>query len=160
MSFNVIVPWFDPANQQVKEQFPKTQEERENFFIFSPFMNIEDTSLETMILALAAIKIAKMPNGLEVLRDLGIQYLKTIGTTLQALEEASTQGWLPCWINQKLSLRVLRRLGLITAGDAASLESSYNMMFNVVIAKEGIVDTITALGSFAKGVAPLAQVIK
>ena len=63
MSFNVIVPWFDPANQQVKEQFPKTQEERENFFIFSPFMNIEDTSLETMILALAAIKIAKMPNG-------------------------------------------------------------------------------------------------
>lgn len=129
---------------------PTTQEERDDFFVFSPFSSIEDATPEMVIAALAAIKVAKMPKGLEVLRDLGTEYLKTVGKIMVALEAASTSNWLNCWINQKLSLRVCRRMGLITGHDAASLESSYNMMFNVVMAKEAIVDTITALGSLSQ----------
>lgn len=134
--------------KEIVEGYPKSKEEREQFFIFSPFTQVEDATPEMLIAALAAIKIAKMPKGLEILRDLGTEYLKTIGKIITALEVSSTTNWLNCWINQKLSLRVCRRMGLITGGDAASLESSYNMMFNVVMAKEAIVDTITALGSF------------
>lgn len=156
MGMPIRVPWWYTGYQESKDQFPTSKEEREQFFIFSPFMSMEDTTPEMLIAALVAIKIAKMPKGLEVLKALGIEYLKTIGKSIQALEEASTQGWLNCWINQKLSLRVMRRLGLITAQDAASLESSYNSMFTVVMAKEAVYDTITALGSFAKGVVPFA----
>lgn len=147
--FPLWVAWENwKKHAEDKGTLPTTQEERDDFFVFSPFSRIEDATPEMLIAALVAVKVAKQPKGLETLKALGVEYLKTIGKIMTALEGASTSNWLNCWINQKLSLRVCRRMGLITGHDAASLESSYNMMFNVVMAKEAIVDTITALGSF------------
>lgn len=126
----------------------KDAEAIEQFFTFSPFLFQRDNTLEMLAIAFIVLKVAKQPDGLKTLKELGLQYIKTCGEVLKALEGASGGNWLICWINQKLSLRVLKRLGLVTVGDYASLEASYNSMFTVISAKEAIVDTITAVGSF------------
>lgn len=149
--FPLWVAWENWKKQaEDKDTLPRTQEELDTFFIFSPFTSIEDATPEMLIAALVAVKVAKQPKGLETLKAIGVEYLKTIGKIMTALESASTSNWLNCWINQKLSLRVCRRMGLITGHDAAALDSSYNMMFNVMQAKAAIVDTITALGSLSQ----------
>lgn len=142
----------DPENPEL----PQTPEDRENFFIFTPFYGQDGIGLEQVVILLISVKLAKTPEGLKVLRDLGIQYLKTLGVTLEALERSSSQSWLTALINQKLSLNVFRRLGLISATDAMRLEVDYNHIFSITMAKEGITETLTALGTFFSGSSEMA----
>lgn len=151
-------PWEpEPSNLPTKEPsevFPSPEDEANmsQFFVFSPFISpVGDQELEMMILLLAVVKLAKTPEGLKVLRDLGVKYLDTLGKTLIALEHSSSSNWLTALINQKLSLRVMRRLGLISATEAAGLEASYNWIFNAMYTKGFIVDTVSALTSFGLG---------
>lgn len=136
-----------------------TGEDRDSLFIFSPFNISYDPTIEFLLMALVAVKLTKTDKGLSVLRDIGVQYLKTLGNVLTELESSSSSNWVTAWINQKLSMRVLRRLGLVTNEDFAHLDSSYNLMFTQLYAKEGIVDTFTALGTFFKGASGLASVL-
>jgi len=146
---------------EASKEFPTTEEDQTQFFLFSPFIiGTDDPFLEQMLLALVAVKVAKTPEGLKVLRDLGIEYLRTIGKTLVALEDASTSNWVNCLLNQKLSMRVMRRLGLLTNTDYNTLNADYNQILKWVLLKEGITDTFQALGSFAKGVSGLIPALK
>lgn len=132
-----------------------TGEERDTFFIFSPFLSVEEAAFEQILLVLFALKLSKTPEGLTVLKELGIQYLKTLGKVLEELAYSSASGWLVALINSKLNLRICRRLGLMTANEAATLESSYNSIFIATIVKEGIVDSLGSLGSMFKGLGAL-----
>lgn len=119
-------------------------------FLFSPFTIPDETQLQQLIILLGIAKLSKTSEGLKVLQAVGVQYLKTLGTTLQALESSSSSNWLTAIVNQKLSLRVMRTLGLLSATEAANLEADYNYIFHVTIAKEGIVEGLAAAGTLAR----------
>lgn len=134
---------------------PEEQADMTQFMIFSPFVMPVDIGIEPLLLLLGIVKLAKTDEGLKVLKDLGIEYLKTVGRVVSEIAMSSTQNWLTALLNQKLVGRICKRLGLISAHEMATLESSYHWIFATVIVKEGITDTLSALGTFASGVAPL-----
>jgi len=141
----------DLAVGKTKPSFPEQDNPTTQRFLFSPLLIPSEGQLEQLVLLLGIVKLSKSPEGLKVLQAVAVQYLKTLGTTLEALETSSSSNWLTAIVNQKLSLRVMRRLGLITATEAANLEADYNYIFHITIAKEGIVEGLTAAGSLAKG---------
>ena len=147
----------------VKETFPSAEDiaGQTQFFMFSPFLTpIEDPLFEQMIMGLVAVKLAKTPEGLKVLRDIAVQYLKTVSNIVSQLEESSSANWVTAMINQNLCLRICRRLGLISQTEAERLISKYTYMFNALMLKEGITETFTALGSFAKGISTMLPIPK
>lgn len=171
--FQKVLPIFSPAYAIVTHFFPPPEEAEgitppvppsakypspddkdavTQFYLFSPYVSAEDPFLETMILALVGVKLMKTPEGLKVLRDLGVEYMKTVGKIVGELESSSSSNWMTALINQKLCLRVCRRLGLISTVEAATLDSSYNWIYDRNSLITGIADTFTGLGTFAKGV--------
>lgn len=131
-----------------------TEDEQALAFILSPVKipRVRDIGIEELVLILAVVKLSKMPDGLKTLQAIATKYLDTVAKTLVALEAGASSNWLTAIVNQKLSLRVLRNLGLLTPGEALNLEQDYNYIFHITIAKEGIVEGLAAAGTLAKGI--------
>lgn len=136
--------------------FPSPEDEANStqFFLYSPFLESIDGELEQIILLMGIYKLSKTPEGLKVLRDIAVQYLKTTGVILSELLSAGTANWMNGLISAKLALRVCRRMGLISQTEAQSLNYSYNKMFDALIKKSIASDffgSFAGLGSLAKG---------
>lgn len=122
------------------------------YMVFNPLLTSPETQeLEMIALVLFAAKLSKTDKGLEILRDLGVKYLDTVGKIIADLEKSSASNWLTAAINQMLCSRVMRRMGLISVAESASYQSTLNWIVGAMITKEAITDTLQGLTSFALG---------
>lgn len=146
-----MTPFYIDLRERYNEaDIPESTEEQNQFFIFSPFMTVEETPLEQYLLYLLALRLMKTPDGLKTLRELGVQYLKTIGSVIGELEGASAAHWSVALVNQMTAVRVYRRLGLMTANEAAQLAADYKWLWNLLLSKDAIVDTLNGLANLTR----------
>lgn len=116
-------------------------------FIASPLFMEDQSPLETFLIFAAIVKLSKTPEGLRVLRDLGIHYLDNVGRIISTLEASSASNWLTAAINQRLCSHVMRRLGLIEHNAATEYTAWLSWVTGTMIAKGFITETIGALSS-------------
>lgn len=104
--------------------------------------------LKELVLLLAVIKVAKMPGGLQVIRELGKSFLKMIGDTLDSLGKASAANPVTAWANPYLVSIVLERFGFVDPIRMAEFRIGLSLISGAQIA-EGFVDTIGGIVPFS-----------
>lgn len=144
----------------VRELRWASPEEESSFFILSPLMASEEWDIEHFMFIIGILKLAQTPEGLDVLKAWGIEYIRAVKDIVTDLSSSATSNWLCAVLNNTVSVSVLRRVGLITPKEAHEIQSRFAWIFKLVIAKEGITDTLTSLGTFMKGVSGVSKLVK
>lgn len=80
-------------------------------------------TLEGLVLLLALKKLAQTPEGLRVIRDLGVQYLKSMATIMSTLSQSSSAHVISCAMNQYVACTIYQRMGMMSAHDAVETRS-------------------------------------
>lgn len=107
-----------------------------------------DVNLKEMLLLVAVIKLAKMPGGLQVIRELGKSFLKMIGDTLDSLGKASAANPVTAWANPYLVSIVLERFGFVDPARMLEFRVGLSLISGATVA-EGFIDTINGIMPFA-----------
>lgn len=121
-----------------------TQGDRYEFSLFG-----EEVGFESLVLALAVLKIAKMEGGMKVLETLGKEFIKGIFDTLHALGQASAANKVTAWANPYIVSSILRRFGFISQFDIVQFRVGLSIIAGAVVA-EGFLDTIQGMFPFTK----------
>lgn len=107
-----------------------------------------DVGLKEILLFIAVIKVAKMPGGLQLIRELGKSFLKMIGDTLDSLGKASAANPVTAWANPYLVSIVLERFGFVDPIRMAEFRIGLSLISGAQVA-EGFVDTLSSIVPFS-----------
>lgn len=91
--------------------------------------------LEGVLLVVALARFSKTPEGMRILNNWGIQYLKAIQVIINGLATSSSANPLNCLFNGYLSVRIYQRLGLISAHDAVQTAAWFDHCFAELLKK-------------------------
>lgn len=109
----------------------------------------EKISFNQLVMILAILKLAKMPGGMPLIKDLGKEFIKGIFDALHALGQASAGNKVAAWANPYLFSMVLHRFGFVTDFDLVQFRVGLSIITGAGIA-EGFIDTIAGVFPFSK----------
>lgn len=107
-----------------------------------------DVNFKELLMVLAVIKLAKMPGGLQVIKELGKSFLKMVGDALDSLGKASAANPVTAWANPYLVSIVLERFGFVDSARMAEFRIGLSLISGAKIA-EGFVDTLGTIIPFS-----------
>lgn len=107
--------------------------------------------IEGLVLLVALKKLSETPEGIKVIRDLAIEYLREVGGILKGLHLSSSANPFNCAINGYICVRVYQRLGIISAHDAIQTCAWIDHYFSEMLKKDYFKDSITGLTSMVTG---------
>jgi hypothetical protein len=74
--------------------------------------------IEGLILIVGLKKLSETPEGVRAIRDIVVQYLKTMGTIMSTLSQSSSAHVISCAINQYVACTIYQRMGMMSPHDA------------------------------------------
>lgn len=88
-----------------------------NVVAFGPVAQ-EYSELEALLIVVAFKKFMDTPEGQKYLRDIIVEYLKSMATVVSSMQKSSSSNAMTALMNQYSITNVFKRIGLITAFDA------------------------------------------
>lgn len=105
-------------------------------------------SLKELLIYGIILKLMKTPEGLEVLKALGKEFIKGMFDTLHALGQASSANKVSSWANPWIVSLVLERFGFIRPEQLGRLQLGLSVITGATVA-EGFLDTIQGFFPFS-----------
>lgn len=129
--------------------------------------------IEAVVLLVGIKRLSESPEGLKVLRDLGMEYLRTIGKVISTLSQSSSAHVISCAMNQYVACTIYQRLGLMSPHDAAETRAWLDHQTGEAMLTERAGQSLGALttlvnstttgggetGSYAAGLGAFAKIL-
>lgn len=106
--------------------------------------NNNGIGMKEIVLLLFFLKLSKTPEGLKVIRDWGIQALKTLGDSMDALGKASAANPITAWANPYLLSIIYERFGIVPSERMAEFRIGLSIISGAEVGE----DIIKALSGF------------
>jgi len=89
-----------------------------NFMVFGPLGKY--SKYGTLLIAMVAARYTNTPKGQQLLAQVVIEYLKSMAKVVSSMQPASAANWLNALMNQRTTINMLARVGLISPYDQFS----------------------------------------
>jgi len=106
-------------------------------------------SMQQLIILLIAVKLSKTPQGLEVIKALGKEFIKGIFDTMHSMGQAAAANKVAAWANPYLTSLVFERFGFVDSDRMAEFRIGLSVISGAGVA-EGFLDTLQGLFPFSK----------
>jgi len=140
----------------ITEKIEKGQAEQKDLdelALFSPF-TIEDVDQELLVLGalLAGVYLSKTERGTKLLNTIIKEYFGTISSIVSSVSRSGATHTISALTSQMLTVRMIRRLGLITNDEANSIHHELMWAINKVFIPD-VISSISGLGTMVFGTA-------
>lgn len=105
-------------------------------------------SMQNIFLFLIIARLAKTPEGLNVLRDVALQMIKTLGSTMDAVARASVGNPVSAWANPYLLSIIFERFGIVPHERMAEFRIGLSVVSGVGVAKD-VLESFTSMLPFS-----------
>ncbi len=128
------------------------EKDLDEFMAFSPFA-LEDIDQELIMFGAAAIGLylSKTDRGMKLLDTMVKQYFGTISEVVGSVAKGGSTHLFSSLTAQMITIRMMRRLGLITNSEANQIHGQLQWTINKIIAKDIIGDITHAVGTVFGG---------
>ena len=128
-----------------------TQKDLDDIALFSPFA-IDDVDEELVMIGAAVIglKLSKTDKGMDLLGILAKQYFGTISSIVSSVQKGGSTHPISSMTAQMVTVRMMRRLGLISQQEANAIHHELVWAINKV-AVPAILESITGVGTMVFG---------
>jgi len=155
--------WAIPLGQQVAEQVlgvirgkvkngeQLTQKDLDDIALFSPFA-IDDVDEELVMFGAAAVGLylSKTERGMKLLDTMVKQYFGTIASLTSSMAKGGSTHVLSAFTSQMITVRMMRRLGLVSQQEANAIHHELVWAINKV-AVPAILESIAGVGTMVFG---------
>ena len=148
-----ILPYLTKVEEKIAVG-TATEKDLEDFMLFSPFA-LEEVDQELIMFGAAAIGLylSKTDRGMKLLETMVNRYFGTISNIVSSVAKGGSTHLFSSLTAQMITIRMMRRLGLITNQEANAIQSELMWTINKIIAKEMVGDISHAVGTVFGGVA-------
>lgn len=157
------IPWLIPLGQDIAKKVlgviqskatngeTLTRDDLDNFMLFSPFA-MDDVDQELVVFGAAAIGLylSKTERGMKLLETMVKKYFETITSLTSSMAKGGSTHVISSLTSQMITIRMMRRLGLISQQEANAIHSSLIDIANKVLAP-AIIESITGVGTMVFG---------
>ena len=129
-----------------------SEKDLDEFMAFSPFA-LEDIDQELVMFGAAAIGLylSKTDRGMKLLDTMVKQYFGTIADVVSSVAKGGSTHLFSSLTAQMITIRMMRRLGLITNAEANQIHGQLQWTINKIIVKDIIGDITHAVGTVFAG---------
>lgn len=142
---------FKNIQQKVENGEELTPKDLDDIALFSPII-IEDVDEELVLFGAAAVGLylSKTDKGMDILNTLAKQYFTTIASIVSSVQKGGSTHPISSMTAQMVTVRMLRRLGLISRQEANAIHHELVWAINKV-AVPAILESITGVGTMVFG---------
>jgi len=128
-----------------------TQKDLDDFMLFSPFA-IDDVDQELVMFGAAAVGLylSKTERGMKLLDTMVKQYFGTISSITSSMAKGGSTHPISAMTSQMTTIRMMRRLGLLSQQEANAIHSSLIDIINKMLVKD-IAEGIASVGTMVFG---------
>ena len=129
-----------------------TKQDLDDFMLFSPFA-LEDVDQELVMLGAVGVGLylSKTDRGMKLLETMVKEYFGTIKGIIGDVARGSSTHMFSSMTAQMMTMRMLRRLGLITNAEANTIHHEIIWTINKIIAQQMVGDISHAVGTVFGG---------
>lgn len=106
-------------------------------------------SYEHLLIALVVMKLSKTPQGLDVIKTLGKEFIRGIFDTMHSLGQAAAANKVTSWANPYLVAMVLDRFGFINPAYMLEFKVGLSLIAGATVA-ESFLDNLQGIFPFSK----------
>ncbi len=130
-----------------------TKDDLNDFMIFSPFTLKEDIDQELVIFGAAAVGayLSKTDRGMKLLDTMVKQYFGTISNIVSSMARGGSTHLFSSLTAQMITVKMMRRLGLVTNAEANQIHGQLQWTINKIIAEDLVADITHAVGQVFGG---------
>jgi len=135
---------------------PRDLDKKGNVLAFGPIAQ-EYSELETILLAMIAVKLLKTPDGQKHLVHLLETYLTQSASVLSSLQKSSSSNALTAICNQFVSCKVYARLGLMTSFDCLQTQIWLDHQIGEIIKSTYVGEMVAGLTTLVDATSNIVQ---